>query len=58
MIMRVALISSGRVGQVTFLSSSRTATRKPAVRWNHPVQLGWSCSDLHRLHGYLDSLCA
>src|SRR4026207_16475 len=42
-IMRVALTSSGRVGQVTFLSSSRTETRQDELRWNHPVSRFAGC---------------
>jgi hypothetical protein len=37
-IIRVALISSSRVGHVTFYISSRTATRKPLVWPTHPVK--------------------
>ncbi len=57
MIIRVALTSSGRVGQVTFLSSSRTARGKPLSGGTHPISL------LDRVltaavHVYLDSLCS
>ena len=57
MIIRVALTSSARVGQVTFRISSRTAREEARRAWHPPDQPVGPRADLHRVHGYLDSLC-
>ena len=58
MIIRVALISSSRVGQVTFRISSRTPTRNAAGPVDPAGQPVRRLRHLHPVHGYFDSLCS